>query len=547
MSKFMFSSEVELGKFLGSIDIIPHAYQAISKTILETNLTYKLHTTSSGHNVLAFKCSTDYTNRFLNGEFGLVSSENHQVVNFISTKVNSSCKINKAAVDLFQNLGDDLKELEKNHVNNSLIITGSGLGGYLAILSTLRLHHAIDVEESKGGKNTKRPICITFGSPLVGDANLQRAIAERPQWKSSFLNVVARKDPVATFFSSNTDSKPFGTFLFCTESGGHTAFEEQDSILPVLDAMKLLNAGNLQIYDYSNVLSLIRRKVLYRGVSELGDFNLNSLRAGITVQLKEVDVLNNITNAQIGEMEKKHTDLIRRKNIKSAYDPTKALNEMKISLTYMEWYMKTRKSTGGYYDGYKNPRTKAEIESTQKIVLHQGRLNQYWKKTVEEKDKMPQKEGAKLRKRWLLGGNNYRKIVEPLDIAEYYKKGGIDYINNRSNHYKLLETWFDEDKKVLESSEVKRSKAASLTEDSCFWARVEEALRDLANGGTIDAEEKFEAYLIGEIKNYSASPDIFLPGSSLMTWWDKYKAHKGSAYASEFAHYMNNKGYSSYQ
>ncbi|XP_076954243.1 senescence-associated carboxylesterase 101-like [Bidens hawaiensis] len=547
MSKIMFSSEVELAKFLGCIDIIRDAYETISKT----TPTYELHTTRSGINVLAFKCSpeSDYTTPFLEEKFDLVPCENLELLDIISTKLNSSFSVNNAAVELFQQLSDDLRELEKKlcHINSSLIITGSGLGGYLAILSTLCLHHAIDVEESNGNNKTKRPICITFGCPLVGDAVLQRAIAERPRWKSSILNVVVKRDPVASFLSSNTLYNPLGTFLFCAESGGHTAFEDQDSIMSVLDVIKSSNEGNSQIYDYTNVLSLIRRKVLYRGVSELGEFNLNSLRAGITLQLKEVNVLNNITNGQIGEMEKKHTDMIRRKNFVSAYDPSKKLNEMKISLTYMEWYMKTRKSTGGYYDSYKNPRTKDEIESTQKIVLHQGRLNQYWKKTVEEKDKMPQKEGAKLRKRWLLGGNNYRKIVEPLDIAEYYKKGGIDYINNRSNHYKLLETWFDEDKKVLESSEVRRSEAASLTEDSCFWARVEEALRDLANGGTIDAEENFEAYLMGEIENYSVSPDIFLPGSSLMTWWDKYKAHKGSAYASEFAQYMNNKSYSSYQ
>ncbi|XP_076954273.1 senescence-associated carboxylesterase 101-like [Bidens hawaiensis] len=547
MSKFMFSSEVELGKFLGSIDIIPHAYQTIS----ETSLTYKLHTTSSGHNVLAFKCSPDYTKRFLNGEFGLVSSDKHQVVNFISTKVNSSFKINKAAVELFQNLGNDLKELENNHVNTSLIITGSGLGGYLAILFTLHLHHAIDVEESEGVKNTKRPICITFGSPLVGDASLQAAIAERPQWKSSFLNVVARKDPVATFFSLNTEYKPFGTFLFCTESGGHTAFEDQDSILPVLDAMKLLNAGNLQIYDYSNVLSLIRRKVLYRGVSELGEFNLNSLRAGITLQLREVGVLNDITNDQIGNMEKKHTDMIRRKNAASAYDPSKKLNEMKISLTYMEWYMKTSKEKGGYYDNYKNV-TRNEVQRHQEIVTHQGRLNGYWKKTVEEKDRMQQKEGAKLRTRWLYGGTNYRRIVEPLDIADYYKKGKRNYIENRSNHYKLLEKWSHEDKKNSKSTDGKRNKAASLTEDSCFWAHVEEALialRGLVNGEVGEFEQKleeFEAYVMREINNYSVSPDVFKEGSSLMKWWNEYKAHKGTGYASEFAQYMNTK-YESYE
>ncbi|KAI3784761.1 hypothetical protein L1987_43866 [Smallanthus sonchifolius] len=543
MSKIMFRSEVELGKFLGSNDVIRDAYRAIS----ETTVPYKLHTRSSGINVLAFICSPDFTTRFLTGEFDLVPSEN---LKFISTKVNSSFSINQAAVELFQPTDDDLKELENKHINTPLIITGSGLGGYLAILSTLRLHHAIDVEELNGSKKTKRPICITFGSPLVGDASLQCAIAERPQWKSSFLNVVAKKDPVASFYSTGTSYKPLGTFLFCTESGGHTAFEDQDSILRVLDAMKSSDEGNLQIYDYTNVLSSIRRKVLYRGVSELGELNLNLLRAGITLQLKEVGVLDVISNDQIGEMEEKQKVLTRSK--KKAYEPTKKLNEMKISLTYMEWYMKKNKLKGGYYDSYKNPKTQDEIKSQQEILKRQRFLNQYWKDTVEEKERMPQKEGAKLRKRWLYGGTNYRRIVEPLDIAEHYKKGNTNYMKYRSDHNKLLEKWSDEDKKDSKSSEEKRNQAASLTEDSCFQAHVEEALislRGLVNGGPVSNEkelEQFEAYVMCAINNYSVSPDIFLKGSSLMTWWNEYKAYKGTTYASEFAQYMNNKSYESY-
>ncbi|KAI7727387.1 hypothetical protein M8C21_009493 [Ambrosia artemisiifolia] len=301
----------------------------------------------------------------------------------------------------------------------------------------------------------------------------------------------------------------------------------------------------MQIYDYMNVLNSIRRKVLYRGVSELGESNSNLLRAGITLQLKEVGVLNDIRIDQIGKMEKKHTDMFRKKNVASAYDPTKKLNDMKINLTYMEWYMKGQKSKGGYYDAYKNAKTREEIVTQQEILKRQRDLTKYWKKTVEEKDRMPQKEGAKLRKRWLYGGSNYRRIVEPLEIADHYKSGNTNYIMSRSDHYKLLEKWSDEDKKDSRASDTKRNTVASLTEDSCFWAHVEEALislTDLVNGGSTDNEqrlEEFEAYVMREIENYAVSLDIFVDGSSLMKWWNEYKAYKGTAYASEFAQYMN--------
>ncbi|GKC83018.1 senescence-associated carboxylesterase 101-like protein [Tanacetum coccineum] len=440
------------------------------------------------------------------------------------------------------------------HTNTPLVITGCGLGGYLAILSTLQLHKVVDEEESNG-KKTKKPICITFGSPLIGDQALQRAISERPQWESSFLNVVAIKDRVACYFSSESQYKPLGTSLFCTESGGHTAFEDQDSVLAVLKAMESSDAGNMELCDYENDLKSMRRNMMYRGVSALGEVNSDCLKEGTTLQFKEINVLGIIPNNLIGEVEEKRRKMIKSK--KNKFEPTKTLNEMKISLTYMEWYMKSSKAKGGYYDGYKNPQSREEIEKQQLILRHKRKLTQYWEKIVKEKNLIPQKEGAKLRKRWLYGGTNYRRIVEPLDIAEHYKKNKTNYSDVRPDHYKLLEKWSNEDKKDSNASEEKRNKAASLTEDSCFWAQVEDALiavkelRDGAlnnNKGGIKKElEQFEAYLMLSIKNFSVSPDIFLEGSSLMEWWKEYKAYKENSYASEFANYMKTNSYYSYE
>lgn len=439
-----------------------------------------------------------------------------------------------------------------------MVVTGHGLGGYLAILFALLHQHAVDVEESKGLKTAKRPICITFGAPLLGDETLRRAICERPQWNSCFLNVVANTDTLASVFSSKTLYKPFGTFLFCTESGGHTAFEDQETILAVLDAIASSNGGNTQMHDYTNDLGLIRRKILYRGASKFGEFNLNPLTAGIVLQFQEIGLLKDDSQDLIAKTKEKRAKMIKTKRMVNAYEPTKKLNEMKISLTYMEWYMKGQRSRGGYYDSFKNAETKTieDIRSQQEIIRNQRILSQYWKKTIEEKELMPQKEGAKLRKRWLYGGTNYRRIVEPLDIADYYKKGNTNYIESRPNHYVLLERWSEDDKKDQKPSD--KTKAASLTEDSCFWAHVEEALislRDLKNGGLDDITtslktsslKRFEEDILCAIKAFSLSPEVFVPGSSLMKWWIDYKVFKGIGYHSEFAEYMNNERYTEYQ
>ncbi|KAL7604521.1 hypothetical protein Lser_V15G20625 [Lactuca serriola] len=550
----MFSSEVELGKFLGSTDVIQDAYRAIS----QTSSTHHLHPTRSGFNVLAFNSLSDYSILINNSALDLVTPENHKDLHFLSTKVNPECSINKAAIELFEQHFDELLELLKQHKDSPLVVTGHGLGGYLAILFALLHQHAVDVEESKGLKTAKRPICITFGAPLLGDETLRRAICERPQWSSCFLNVVANTDTLASVFSSKTLYKPFGTFLFCTESGGHTAFEDQETILAVLDDIASSNGGNYQTHDYTNELGLIRRKILYRGPSEFGGFNLTPLTAGIMLQFQEIGLLKDDSQDLIAKTKEKRAKMIKTKRMVNAYEPTKKLNEMKISLTYMEWYMKGQRSRGGYYDSFKNAETKTieDIRSQQEIIRNQRILSQYWKKTIEEKELMPQKEGAKLRKRWLYGGTNYRRIVEPLDIADYYKKGNTNYIESRPNHYVLLERWSEDDKKDQKPSD--KTKAASLTEDSCFWAHVEEALislRDLKNGGLDDITtslktsslKRFEEDILCAIKAFSLSPEVFVPGSSLMKWWIDYKVFKGIGYHSEFAEYMNNERYTEYQ
>ncbi|KAI3786034.1 hypothetical protein L1987_45161 [Smallanthus sonchifolius] len=547
-----FCRGVELAKFLSSIDIIPYAFGAtcVLPEDSEKNFTYELHTGPYGVKVLAFNCKSDYTTRFVDGEFDLVSSQDHKVVDFIPTKVNPSFSINKVAVELFEHLMEnELKEAKIEDLKSPLIVTGWGLGGYLAILTTLWLQSTMFQEESK------RPICITFGSPLIGDEALQKAISQRPQWESCFLNVVAMTDYVAGFVPSKGKYKPFGSFLFCTESGGHAAFEDSEAILAVLNTMPLPRGANLE-NDYENDLKSIRRKkVLCRGVSELGEFNSKPLLEGIRLQFKEIGVLEKISNDLINKMELKQENMIKRKN--NTYEPTMKLNHMKISMTYMEWYIKGRKSEGGYYDCYKKePQTRKEIEGHLESIKQVGKLNQYWEKFVEEKDQNPQKEGAKLRTRWLYSGNNYRRMIEPLAIAEHYKCGKTNYIDNRSNHYKLLETWFKEDQGDVNPSAV-RNKAPNLNDDSCFWAHVEEALISLnvlkinessnVNGDNIEKDlEKFMKDVMCAINGYSVSPDIFKDGSSLMKWWSEYDAYKRGLCTSDFALYMKNKRYTLY-
>jgi hypothetical protein len=240
------------------------------------------------------------------------------------------------------------------------------------------------------------------------------------------------------------------------------------------------------------------------------------------------------------------------------FDPSKELNDMKVLMAYLEWYKKWSKNNkNGYYDNYKNPSRTSDFD----ITKHMKALTCYWEKVVDEAEKRPQTIGATLRTRWLFAGTNCQRMIEPLFIAEFYKEPNQrDYKNlRRPKHFESLEQLLKETPKptsVLNDMK-KKNVASILTEDPLFWAYVEEALiscQILRRESSVEEKElakhdliKFENYVYSLMKNYSVSPEIFLPQSSFMKWWREYKEIMGISYSSLLTDLMkNDKNYEAY-
>ncbi|RVW40000.1 Senescence-associated carboxylesterase 101 [Vitis vinifera] len=214
----------------------------------------------------------------------------------------------------------------------------------------------------------------------------------------------------------------------------------------------------------------------------------------------------------------------------------------------------------GYYDCFKNQGSKRDI----KVEEFRGNLTMYWEDMVAQVQRKPQKEGATFRTRWLYAGTVYRRMVEPLDIAAFYGEGKTDYINNRrSLHYKLLQQWYEEDVKPLSRDKLdskKQKVSGILTEDSLFWAHVEEAILscELLKSENCTLEQgksswdnlvKFEEYVMEQINNYAASPEIFLPESSFMKWWGLYEGYIdtcSNSHGSPLINFMKKRSYMKY-
>ncbi|KAF7802872.1 senescence-associated carboxylesterase 101-like [Senna tora] len=466
---------------------------------------------------------------------------------FLCTKSIPSFCVNQSVISLFNEyrpMLEDLKSQLKPQIDLSkpLIITGHALGGSIASLFTLWLLDSV---------SKKHPLCITFGSPLIGDKNLQQAISRSSIWNSCFLHVASRDDPLPSSLisSNNSPYKPFGTFLLCSDYGS-SCFENPESILMLLRAMRPINQG-LKIFGYENVVESLNCKAICKDDTSAVDVShLKELQVSLTLQLWALGFAH-VKNIDIKtlakDIEKQEMIYILKK--RKVFDPSRKLNDVKINMAQLEWYKKISKThKRGYYDSFKKGESTSDLDTVTFIKT----LNNYWRDMVAEAEMKPQKEGTKFRTRWLYAGTNYRRMVEPLDIAQYYKDGGRDYVTRgRSEHYRQLEKWVEEEEKPDSIS--RHNVESILTLDSLFWAHVEEALilcKKLKGGmshcGEAEKEVvkqklvKFEDYVYGELKKYAVSPEIFLEGSSFMSWWKEYVGTLESGYDSRLFNFMRN-------
>ncbi|XP_041006207.1 senescence-associated carboxylesterase 101 isoform X2 [Juglans microcarpa x Juglans regia] len=580
----LFSSGSELGNLAVTSGVLSDSWDVISALYREINnvsssdfpVIFKIDDKRPNCNIIAFVTWPPCTKEHLQaiGASDVVSSsalkDTLPLFEFLCSKTNPCFSINKLAVECFKSIRGVLPFL-RSQISDSkpLIISGHGLGGSVASLFTLWLLSEINLSK------TKRPLCVTFGSPLIGDEDLKEAILQYSVWNSCFLHVVSAQDPLPRVLTStlnppSTESasrtneyKPFGTFMLCSELG-FTCFEDPELILVFLTAT--YSEVSPQFLDYKPVVEQLKLKVICKDTSWLDVSISQPLREGNTVQvlatgLGQQQPWQNIDiNDLIAKAEKRKFSLMRQ-----VFDPSMELNDIKINMAQLEWYKKTSKDSGiGYYDSYKNQ----SFTSDQDVEKYKKTLTCYWQRLVDEVDKKPQKEGASFRTRWLFGGTNYRRMIEPLDIAAFYRDGHTDYLQERPKHYKLLEQWLNDDARPASNRNInskKKNVEANLTEDSCFWAHVEEAriscklmLIRNSESSIVDLEGPhksnliaFEGYVWGLLRNYAISPEIFLTKSSFMGWWKEYeeiiaKGIMGTSHSSPLAELMKTRRYSHY-
>lgn len=152
-------------------------------------------------------------------------------------------------------------------IDNSkpVIITGHALGGSIASLFTLIV---LDSIAAMASAMKRPPLCITFGSPLLGDAAFQRAISRSSTWNSCFVHVASLLDPLPASFLPTNQCKPFGTFLLCSHEAS-ACLNHPDSVLDLLllaAAMASSMNQAFHIHDYVVTVTNLQSKAIYKAL-----------------------------------------------------------------------------------------------------------------------------------------------------------------------------------------------------------------------------------------------------------------------------------------
>ncbi|KAK1363350.1 Lipase PAD [Heracleum sosnowskyi] len=332
--------------------------------------------------------------------------------------------------------------------------------------------------------------------------------------------------------------KPFGKYIFCTGNGKLVVVENSDAVLQMLFYSSQLDseAQDVEIafislhqhmsYEKELQESLAMKNLIF--LNHLQNLSLSSV--GETLNVDSTDMaLNDLglsARARLclraaGEFEDQKK---RNQSSVDKYEVTiaKALKEIEAYQTKCEGH------NMNYYDAFKRQKdNKSDFEANIKRIELSGK----WDEIIDLLENYELPDEFEGRQNWIKLGTEFRQLVEPLDIANYYRHFKNDdcgpYMGKgRPRRYRFTQRW---------SEHASKTEFRSIS-SSCIWAVVEE----LPNEKFEDIKEKLEA-LEKALQQWEGEgklgKHVFSEGSTVVDCWktfpDQYRSISG------LAQYMN--------
>ncbi|KAI7729570.1 hypothetical protein M8C21_031635 [Ambrosia artemisiifolia] len=141
--------------------------------------------------IIAFKWSMEVNDFYQDDHFGETSVDGDQFPSLQRLAEGPLAKVNGSFLQKFQGLLNNPKFRSEVEKAKKILFTGHSSGGAIASLVTLWV-----LDQYRSKLTSKLEIgCVTFGSPLVGDATLTHAV-RREKWTNHFTHFVMDHDIV---------------------------------------------------------------------------------------------------------------------------------------------------------------------------------------------------------------------------------------------------------------------------------------------------------------------------------------------------------------
>ncbi|XP_010527073.1 PREDICTED: lipase-like PAD4 [Tarenaya hassleriana] len=445
-----------------------------------------------------------------------------------------------------------------------LVLTGHSGGGAMASLTALWLLSYLQSLSS----SSLHVLCITFGSPLLVNRSLSTVIT-RLRFNRNFCHVASTRDIVPRFLLSphspeiarlissslhlqNASSPegsgrgefwPFGSYLFCSEEGG-VCIDDSELVCRMLVMLNARTTGALEMEDhlkYGNYVEILSQQFLKARSFNGGNVSESSYHAGVALAVEAMGISHEEPAAAEARGCIETARRISQAPILKSTEISNDLGRFLRCRLEIQWYKERCDASTeqlGYYDFFK----RGTMRSNSRINMNRVKLAKFWDGVIEmiEKNELPF--DFHLRAKWLYASQFYQLLAEPLDIAYFYKnrkpeERGNHYLmqGNRPKRYVAFDNWWRE-RPESHKKKYERTRYASSTQDTCFWAKLEEAIENLDDVRTeTDGCKRsilwekvvaFERYADELVRKKDVSIDVLARNSSYSKWVEALREFK---------------------
>ncbi|KAG5536794.1 hypothetical protein RHGRI_024281 [Rhododendron griersonianum] len=464
-----------------------------------------------------------------------------------------------------------------------IVFAGHSSGGPTAILATFWFLE----EYVRKSSSPTTPLCVTFGSPLVGDRIIPHAL-RRENWDTYFIHFVMRYDIVprlmlaplssiggelqpvlhsfnprsvamakeaSNFFMNvmrNVSSvashiacnlmgstnplletltsfielspyRPFGTYIFCTGNGKLVVAKNSDAVLQILfyscqlqceaEITEVAGKSLKEHLGYENELqgSLEMQNVAYLD-DHLKELPLSS-NASVEGEIGNLNTaLNDLGVSTRGRLCLRAAGELQKQKQGNQDKINRNKTEIEKRLENIRKYQSEREARKvGYYDSFKLQNDVEDFHANVKRLELAG----MWDEIIEMLKKYELPGEFEGQEEWIKLGTEYRRLVEPLDIANYYRHlknddTGPYMTKGRPKRYRFTQRWREHAERMGRGS----------SSESCFWAALEE-LRS-SNKKFEEMEEEIvqcETDLFKWLNHGEIGKDAILDESTFSKWW----------------------------